>query len=116
MGAIVRGLIVAAGIVLMLLGLVAITTFSDARLVGLEWVAIGAFLVVVVAAERQRYRSAAAERSNALPGPGGGERPGEPIEPRFRPTSEVFLDPTSGHQMRVLADPDTGERRYVAES
>ncbi len=116
MGAIVRGLIVAAGIVLMLLGLVAITTFSDARLVGLEWVATGAFLVVVVAAERQRYRSAAAERSHALPGPGGGERPGEPIEPRFRPTSEVFVDPTTGHQMRVLVDPHTGERRYVAES
>jgi membrane protein implicated in regulation of membrane protease activity len=116
MAAIVRGLIVAGGIILMVLGLVAIISFPDARLVGLWWVAGGAFLVVVVAAERQRYRSAAAERSNAQPGPGGGERPGEAIEPRFRPTSEVFIDPTSGHHMRVLVDPDTGERRYVAES
>jgi hypothetical protein len=116
MGVIVRGLIVGAGIVVMLLGLVAIVTFPDGRLIGLWWVAIGAFLVVVVAAERQRYRSAAAERSNAVPGPGGGERPGESLEPRFRPTSEVFIDPTSGHHMRVLVDPDTGERRYVAES
>jgi hypothetical protein len=116
MGAIVRGLIVAAGIVVMLLGLVVIVTFPENRLTGLWWVAIGAFLVVVVAAERQRYRSAAGERSNAVPGPGGGERPGESIEPRFRPTSEVFIDPTSGHHMRVLVDPDTGERRYVAES
>jgi hypothetical protein len=115
-GAIVRGLIVAGGIILMLLGLAAITSLPEDRLVGLSWVAIGAFLVVVVAAERQRYRSAAAERSNAQAGPGGGERPGETIEPRFRPTSEVFIDPTSGHHMRVLVDPDTGERRYVAES
>jgi len=116
MGPIVRGLIVAGGILLMLLGLIAITTFPDERLVGLWWVAGGAFLVVIVAAERQRYRSGAAERSNAQPGPGGGERPGESIEPRFRPTSEVFVDPTSGHHMRVLVDPDTGERRYVAEA
>jgi hypothetical protein len=116
MGAIVRGLIVAGGIILMVLGLVAIVSIPEARIVGLEWVAGGAFLVVVVAAERQRYRSAAAERSNTQAGPGGGERPGETMEPRFRPTSEVFIDPTSGHRMRVLLDPDTGERRYVAES
>jgi hypothetical protein len=30
-------------------------------------------------------------------------------------TSEVFIDPTSGHRMRVLVDPSSGERRYVAE-
>ena len=61
-----------------------------------------------------RYRSDTAERSNAAPGPGGGEPPGR-VEPRFRPTSEVFIDPTSDHRMRVLVDPATGERRYVAE-
>jgi hypothetical protein len=27
----------------------------------------------------------------------------------------VFIDPTSGHRMRVLVDPTSGERRYVAE-
>jgi hypothetical protein len=115
-GAIVRGLVVAGGILIMVLGLLAITSLPDQRFVGLWWVAIGAFLVVVVAAERQRYRSDADERRNAQPGPGGGERPGEALEPRFRPTAEVFIDPTSGHQMRVLVDPATGERRYVAEA
>jgi hypothetical protein len=30
-------------------------------------------------------------------------------------TSEVFIDPTSGHRMRVVVDPASGERRYVAE-
>jgi hypothetical protein len=116
MGAIVRGLVVAGGIVLMLVGLLAIVSLPDERLAGLEWVAIGAFLVVVVAAERQRYRAVAGEASLAKPGPGGCERPNDPIEGRFRPTSEVFIDPSSGHQMRVLVDPRTGERRYVAET
>jgi hypothetical protein len=112
---IVRGLMVGLGIVLMLLGLLAITSLPEARLIGLWWVASGAFLVIVVAAERQRYRSSAAELKNDAAGPGGGEKKGDALEPRFRPTSEVFIDPTSGHRMRVLADPDTGERRYVAE-
>jgi len=107
---------VALGILLMLLGLFAVTTLADQRLAGLWWVGAGAFLVIVVAAERQRYRSEAAEVANAPAGPGGGERTGEIIEPRFRPTAEVFMDPTSGHRMRVLADPATGERRYVAEA
>jgi hypothetical protein len=116
MAVIVRGLIVAFGVGLMLLGLVSIAFAPEAPLAGLWLVAVGGFVVVVVAAERQRYRSEAAERVNAPPGPGGGEAPGEPVEPRFRPTGEVFLDPTSGHRMRVLVDPTTGERRYVAEA
>lgn len=116
MGAIVRGLIVAFGILLMVLGLGTIVAVRDFGIVGLWWVAGGAFLVVIVAFERQRYRSSTAERSNAQPGPGGGERPGEAIEARFRPTAEVFVDPTTGHRMRVLVDPATGERRYVAEA
>ncbi len=116
MGTIVRGLVVAFGIFLMLVGLFAITTLGDLRLAGLWWVVGGAILVVIVATERQRYRSATAERANEPAGPGGGERPGDAIEPRFRPTAEVFVDPTTGHTMRVLVDPATGERRYVAEA
>lgn len=81
---------------------------------GLQLVAFGAFLVVAVAIERQRYRSDHAERTNAAPGPGGGEPVGT-VDPRFRPTNEVFIDPTSGHRMRVVVDPKSGERRYVAE-
>jgi hypothetical protein len=116
MGIVVRGLVVAIGIVVMVLGLIVITTLPDARLTGLVWVAGGGILVVAVAAERQRYRSETAERSNLPPGPGGGEARDEAIDARFRPTSELFIDPTTGHRMRVLVDPGTGERRYVAEA
>jgi hypothetical protein len=77
-------------------------------------VASGGVLMVVAVLERTRYRSEAADRANEPAGPGGGETPGA-VEPRFRPTDEVFVDPTTGHRMRVLLDPRTGERRYVAE-
>jgi hypothetical protein len=116
MGVVVRFLLVAIGLCLMLFGLVAVATIPDARIGGLWWVAVGGFIVVAVAAERQRYRSEAAERSNLQPGPGGGERTGETLEPRFLMTAEAFIDPTTGHRMRVLVDPATGERRYVAEA
>jgi hypothetical protein len=36
-------------------------------------------------------------------------------EPRFRPTDEVFRDPSSGQLTRVYVDPRTGERRYISE-
>ncbi|HEX8026135.1 MAG TPA: hypothetical protein VF484_08020, partial [Candidatus Limnocylindrales bacterium] len=100
LGVVVRAMLVGFGLFLMLLGLYVIAVFPDARFAGLESVAFGGFLIVVVAAERQRYRSEAAERSNAVPGPGGGERPGDVLEPRFRATSEAFIDPTTGHRMR----------------
>jgi hypothetical protein len=116
MSAVVRGCLVAIGVLFMLGGLSIIvlapnlTTFT-----GLQLVAMGAFLVVVVAIERSRYRSATAERTNAPTGPGGGEPTGAALESRFRPTAEVFIDPTSGRRMRVVIDPANGERRYVAE-
>jgi hypothetical protein len=110
---IVRGGLVVIGIAAMLGGLALIASFGP--IAGLQLVALGAFLVVVVAIERTRYRSDSAERTNAAPGPGGGEPIGS-VESRFRATSEVFIDPTSGHRMRVLVDPGTGERRYVAEA
>ncbi len=114
MSALIRGGLVVVGILLMLAGLGLIVAVPVATLPGLQLVAFGAFLVVVVALERSRYRSETAERSNASPGPGGGE-PAGALEARFRATSEMFIDPTSGHRMRVLVDPATGERRYVAE-
>ncbi len=113
MGAIVRGLIVVGGLLTMLVGIAALSV-PDAS--GLLFVLGGGAVVVAVALERQRYRSDAAERANATAGPGGGETPGAPIEERFRPTAEVFVDPTTGRRMRVLVDPGTGERRYVAEA
>jgi hypothetical protein len=113
----VRGALVVIGTALMLVGLLVIAGLPPVgEFAGLELVALGAFLVLVVAIERQRYRSAAAEQTNASPGPGGGEPLGGSLEPRFRPTGEVFIDPTSGHRMRVVVDPANGERRYIAEA
>lgn len=115
MSVLVRGALVAGGIVLMLVGIGIIGSVPDLALIGLQVFGFGAFLIVAVAIERARYRSDAAERTNAAPGPGGGEPADGPLEPRFKMTSEVFIDPTSGHRMRVLVDPVSGERRYVAE-
>src|SRR5262245_24531071 len=115
MAALVRGLLVVIGVLAMFGGLLLIVSGSALALPGLEAVALGAFLVIVVAIERNRYRPENAERSNATPGPGGGEPADAALEPRFRPTAEVFIDPTSGHRMRVVVDPTSGERRYVAE-
>jgi hypothetical protein len=73
----------------------------------------GALMIAAVVLERTRYRSLRAERSGDGAGPGGGE-PRAP-EPRFRPTDERFVDPTTRVTMRVWVDPATGERRYVPE-
>ncbi len=114
MSTIVRGLLVAAGVVLMLVGIGTLALPGVGWLAFLQLFGFGAFLVIAVAIERQRYRSDQAEATNAQPGPGGGE-PAGAVDPRFRPTSEVFIDPTTGHRMRVVVDPTTGDRRYVAE-
>ena len=118
MGAVARGAVTVLGLLMMLAGIGVIIGLPGmaGSIPGLELVAVGAFLVIVVAIERQRYRSAAAERSNAPSGPGGGEPMGTALEPRFRPTAEVFIDPTTGRRMRVVIDPANGERRYVAEA
>jgi hypothetical protein len=115
MGPLIRGAIVVLGMLTMVAGLASIILVPGVGVAGLWTVAMGAFLVIVPLIERQRYRSEAAEKANETPGPGGGEGRDGPIEPRFRPTAEVFVDPTTGHRMRVLVDPSTGERRYVAE-
>jgi hypothetical protein len=114
-GLLVRGALVVIGLLIMLGGIAAIADPAIGP-PALVWVVMGGALVVAVALERQRYRSAAAELANAPAGPGGGETPGAAVESRFQPTAEVFIDPTSGHRMRVLVDPATGERRYVAEA
>jgi hypothetical protein len=76
-------------------------------------IAIGAAVMIAAVLQRSGYRSEAAERSHVLPGPGGGED--GYVEPRFAPTDEVFVDPTSQLLMRVYEDRRTGERRYRAE-
>jgi hypothetical protein len=102
--------------VLLTLGGAAILT-SGGYLVGVGlWTAIGGIVIIAaVILERSRYRSAHAEHSSAPPGPGGGEPLDEPMDQRFRRTDELFVDPTTGHTMRVWLDPSTGERRYRAE-
>ena len=34
----------------------------------------------------------------------------------FKPTAEVFIDPTSGERVRVYEDPKTGKRQYRNEA
>jgi hypothetical protein len=115
MTALVRGALAVCGAGAILVGLVLILMGPASVITGLYAFVVGAVLVLVPLIERNRYRSAAAEQSGAAPGPGGGEAPGGPVEPRFQPTTERFVDPTTGVLMRVLVDPRTGERRYVAE-
>ena len=81
---------------------------------GLWTSVIGAAALIALAIERNRYRSEDADRTFEPVGPGGGEPVGA-IDGRFRPTEETFVDPTTGHRMRVFVDGRTGERRYVAE-
>lgn len=88
-------------------------TVAGYGIFGLSMLAGGVILMVAAVFEVMRYRSEAAEQERGAPGPGGGET-GAP-EPRFRPTDEVFVDPTTHRRMRVYADSRTGERRYVAE-
>jgi hypothetical protein len=111
----IRGFLIAVGLGVMIFGVATIVAVPDAAPAALWWVLLGGLLVVAVLLERQRYRSARAEKTNEPPGPGGGEAPDTPLEPRFQATPEVFVDPTTGRRMRVLLDPGTGERRYVAE-
>jgi len=105
---------VVVGIAGALLALVGFASIPFVGVYGLWFVLMGGVAVLAVLLERGRYRSQAAERTASAPGPGGGET--ERLEPRFRPTAEVFVDPTSGHRMRVYTDATTGERRYVAEA
>jgi hypothetical protein len=110
----IRGILLVGGLLISIGGLVAMTAGAEAAVSGLWAVAVGGFLMIVAVLERTRYRSQAAEATNDPIGPGGGETTG-PVDPRFQPTDEVFVDPTTGHRMRVLVDGRTGERRYVAE-
>lgn len=110
-----RGLIAAFGFLLILAGIAtaAVTGPGGSLMAALVLFVPGAVIVIGVLLERTRYRSLHAERTGDLHGPGGGE-PRAP-EPRFRPTEERFVDPTTRVAMRVWVDPSTGERRYVPE-
>ena len=113
---IIRWAVLVCGGLLLVAGIGALTLGPAVAGTALWLIATGGILVIVAALERTRYRSEAAERTNESAGPGGGETAGVGVEPRFQPTEEVFVDPTSHRRMRVLVDPRTGERRYVAEA
>ena len=108
----IQGLTAAGGGLLMLAGF-ALAASGIAAASGIMAIVCGAVLIVAVALQRNRYRSLTAERTGQSPGPGGGEDGN--LEPRFAPTPEVFVDPTSGRLMRVYIDPRSGEQRYRAE-
>ncbi len=98
----------------LLIGGLIVGSLGGAAIVPAFWMIIsGSILLIVAVIETMRYRSEAAEMTRGAPGPGGGES--APPESRFRPTDEVFVDPTTQVRMRVYADGRTGERRYVAE-
>jgi hypothetical protein len=109
-----RLLVLGAGLVLTVVGFSLLGSPGGAG-IGLYPLFLGLGLIIAAAIERVRYRSSDAEGSAAEPGPGGGEPVGTTLDPRFRPTEERFVDPTSGVRMRVWLDPVAGERRYLAE-
>jgi hypothetical protein len=105
--------LIAAGLaVLVLLGGLLMIPFAG--ITGLWLTVMGAAVLIALVVERNRYRSDEADRTFETVGPGGGEPLGQ-LEPRFRRTAEMFVDPTTGRKMRVFIDSRTGERRYVAE-
>ena|SRR5438128_8578820 len=112
----IRIVLAVAGALLFLGGLlVAVTGAPQEAVQGIPLLVGGGVLIVAIVLEKTRYRSEEADREAEPPGPGGGEIAGG-LEPRFEPTDEVFVDPTSKRRMRVFLDRQTGERRYRAES
>jgi hypothetical protein len=97
--------------ILMVLG--GATVLAAGEATGAQALLFGVVIVAAAVLQRPRYRSAASESGRQQTGPGGGE-PGY-LEARFLPTTELFVDPTTGRLMRVFVDPRTGERRYRAE-
>ena len=81
------GLVAATGAVLLLVGI----TFP-----GVQALVVGGVIVVGILFER-RYRN-----NGQRSAPGG----------RWQPTGERFSDPTTGKDVEVLYDPQSGERRY----
>ena len=109
-----RLIVLAVGLTMAVAGLAVLAFGGAAATITALWL-IGIAFMIGTLIERVRYRSEATDRSGEPHGPGGGEPVGAAIEPRFRRSDEVFIDPTSSRTMRVWIDPGSGERRYVAE-
>jgi hypothetical protein len=96
---VVRLLVAVVATLMLLGGLTAAAT--GLRFEGLYVAALGAAGLVVVMFERQRYGAEPGERQGKADG--------------YRPTDEVFVDPTTGQRTRVWIDPQSGERTYRPE-
>lgn len=105
-----RLVIGAAAFIALIAGLLVAMAGGANGLSGLWLMVLGAAGLIGITFERMRYRSEAAERSGEAPGPAGVDT--GPSEPRFQPTEERFVDPTTRQQLRVWVDPASGERRY----
>jgi len=87
-----------------LLGGVIFAAGIGAAFVGIPMLAIygivsGAVLIAAAVYEHGRYRARGTASGSQL-----------------QRTDEVFIDPTTGAQLRVWYDPATGERRYMPDA
>lgn len=98
---ILRILLGVVGGVSFLLGVVLILAGGSAAAIGFWPVVIGLVLLIVALYERSRYRISPPQDATDAS--------------RFRPTEEVFTDPTTGQLTRVWFDAQTGEREYRPE-
>jgi hypothetical protein len=109
-------LLLGAAVTLLALGGCLAIVIPDARPAAIWLIASAVVLGAALVWERGRYRSdGAPEGRRTTDGPGGTDNDDGPLPPRFRPTDEVFVDPTSGRRMRVWLDGRTGDRRYREE-
>jgi hypothetical protein len=107
---VLRVLVAAISALLLLAGLFAVAGGGATIVTGVWLLVMGAVGLLAVTFERMRYRSAAAELSGEQAG-GSGADSGPP-DPRFQPTEERFIDPTTRQRLRVWIDARSGERRY----
>jgi len=112
-----RLFVVGTGVVVVVIGLYLIALpGGPGSVIGIYTVVLGLALIVGALIERVRYRSETADRAALPTGPAGGEPSNAALEPRFRRTDEVFVDPTTQQRMRVWLDAGSGERRYLTDS
>ena len=105
-----RILVGIGSLLLLLVGFVLLVFGGPIAFSGLWFMVLGAVGLVAVGFERSRYRPAGGETTWSSLGAAGAHEGS--VEPRFRPTDERFVDPTTRQRLRVWSDPATGERLY----
>ena len=107
---VLRIVVAVVSALLLLAGLFAVVGGGATMLSGFWLLVMGGVGLLAVTFERMRYRSETAELTGEAPGAAGIDD--GPPDPRFQPTPERFIDPTTRRRLRVWIDPSTGERRY----